>query len=178
MIPTREEALEILENSNLSEGIIRHSMAVNKVANYLAGKLAEKGEKIDLQLVDAASILHDIDKLIVTSGESHGKEGERILCEKGMPEVGKIVGKHGLGNILKEGELSRWEDKIVWYADKRVNHDKIVSLDGRFAYLRKTYGHISEELSEIIENSYPKAKELENEIFNRLDVNKDLGELK
>ncbi|MFH1586960.1 MAG: HDIG domain-containing metalloprotein [Candidatus Diapherotrites archaeon] len=177
MIPSRKEALDIMK-SYLPQNIIDHSMAVNKVANYLAEKLVAKGEKIDLQLVDTATILHDIDKIIEPSGKNHGKESERILREKGFPEVASVVGKHGLGNILKKGELSRWEDKVVWYADKRVNHDKIVSLDERFAYLRKTYGHISGEIAEIIESSYPKAKELEEEIFNKLDVNKDLGELK
>ncbi len=177
MIPSHEEALEIMK-SFLPQNIIDHSMAVNKVANYLAEKLKEKGEKIDLALVDTATILHDIDKVIEPSGMKHGKESERILREKGFPKVAEVVSKHGLGNILQEGELNTWEDKIVWYADKRVNHDQIVSLDERFVYLRETYGHISKELAEIIENSYSPAQKLENEIFNKLDVDKDLGELK
>ena len=33
------------------------------------------------------------------------------------------------------------EDKIVFYSDKRVLHDKVVKLEKRFEYIHKRYGY-------------------------------------
>ena len=80
----------------------------------------------------AASLLHDVKKL---SKSDHVIEGYEFIKSLGFPEVAVIIRKHGLSHIDNDDFMPKtWEEKIVFYADKRVNHDKIVNLDERFDY--------------------------------------------
>ncbi len=42
--------------------VVEHSLVVNALAVYLAKKITEAGHLVDMDLVDTASILHDIAK--------------------------------------------------------------------------------------------------------------------
>jgi uncharacterized protein len=136
MIPPREQCLDILEEYNVPENIRRHSFKVNEVAVFIARRLKEKGIDIDVKLVDRASLLHDLDKIPTLDDiRRHGKMTAEMLEEKGISrEIQKIIINHHPG-----GNFENWETKVVNYADKRVTHDKIVSLKERFEYARKTY---------------------------------------
>ncbi|MFH1255717.1 MAG: HD domain-containing protein [Candidatus Diapherotrites archaeon] len=175
-VPSREEALALLEKHKMPKHILAHSLAVEKIARFLAEKLREKGEAVNLELVVAAALLHDIDKHKTFLTGNHGDEGERILREEGFPEVGRLVAMHNLGRIL--GKLNSLEEKIVWLSDKRVNHDKIVSLKERFAYLKKAYGEKSAEKMKAIASCQAPAEKLEEEIFKKAGADKSLSELK
>ncbi len=73
--------------------------------------------------------------------------------------------KHALGKIRDPQDgLKTWEEKLVYYADKRVTHDKIVTLKERFEYLEKRY---PQGLADI-KASEPFVFELENEIFGKI----------
>ena len=64
-IPTVPECYKLLnEVGALPQNIIRHSEQVTKVALYLGRKLIEKGEKVNLELLRAACLLHDIAKSV------------------------------------------------------------------------------------------------------------------
>ncbi|MEK7085852.1 MAG: hypothetical protein AAB953_02450, partial [Patescibacteria group bacterium] len=45
-----------------------------------------------------------------------------------------LIAGHGFFSIWK---LKTWEEKILYYADKRVDHDKVVDLKKRFEEGRK-----------------------------------------
>ena len=178
-LPTREECLHMLREHKNPENIIEHSLMVNKIANYLAKKLNENGEKIDLDLVDRASLLHDIAKFIsIDSDLWHGEKGYEILMEKGYPEIALITKEHALSEILKKGSLKSRESRIVYYADKRVNNEIIVSLKERFEYLRNRYGSKSKEIMDTINKCEKPCILLEEEIFKKAGVDKRLKELK
>ncbi len=178
MLPSREDCLALLEKHGLPEHIVRHSLAVEKVAVFLAKKLQEAGEQIDIDLVSRAAILHDIDKMkSLEIGSGHGTISKRILEEEGFPQLGLIAFKHNLPIVLEPSPFQAWEEKIVYYADKRVNHDRIVSLDERFKYLLERYGR-EEKIIEKISSCKPKVEELEREIFNKLGIDSSLSELK
>jgi putative nucleotidyltransferase with HDIG domain len=164
---TREQAFELLREHRVPKNITDHCIAVNRVAMFLVRKFKEAGIEVDGELVDIASLLHDIDKMETRDDHTgHGERSYEIL--KGIsPEVAKVVRKHNLGNIAK-GDLKTWEEKIVNYADKRVSNDNIVSLKERFEYLRKRYGSISKEAMEFINRTEPLAHKLEEEIFSRI----------
>jgi len=59
---------------------------------------------------------------------------ERILLEIGEKKLANLVRKHDFWRI---DHLKDWEEKILYYADKRVEADKIVSLEKRFEEGRK-----------------------------------------
>ncbi|MBU0662076.1 MAG: HD domain-containing protein [Candidatus Diapherotrites archaeon] len=172
-LPTKEESLEMLRDSGNPANIIEHCMKVNDVANYVASMLRDSGVDIDLEVVDRASLLHDVAKYkaIEANGDvKHGNEGYKILKEAGYPALGKIIKKHALDEILVGG-IKTWEEKVVYYADKRVNGDKVVSLAERFNYLRGKYGKVSMGILMLINTCEPAVYRLEREIFKQIGTN-------
>ncbi len=136
-----DECMALLSKYKMPENIVAHCTVVSKIAVFMAEKINERGGNVNVPLARAGALLHDIDKIIdiKNKGGKHGLMAREILEKEGYPDVAKITESHTLHTILKEGALSTIEEKIVFYADKRVKHDKIVSLDERFRYLRKTY---------------------------------------
>ena len=175
-LPTREKAIKLLKEYNMPDNIIGHTMQVNKVANFLAKKINENGTKVNLELVDRASLLHDLDKRMTLETNNHSVVTRQILREKGFPELADAAANHMLENIIKKNGLKSIEEKIVYYADKRVNHDKIVPLSERFAYLRKRYGTTfkREEEIKVFEVACDK---LEKEIFRLSKTKTSLEDL-
>ncbi len=139
-IPSREECLRLMGEYGMLENIISHSLKVAKVALFLSVELNKKGQKLDLCLVEAASLLHDLSKTeCLKTKEDHAWTGCQLLKKMGYERVGEIVARHiWLG---KEPDPSCiCEEEIVNYADKRVMHDRVVSLKDRFKDLKERYG--------------------------------------
>ena len=142
-IPTKEECIKILKENNVPDNIIAHSKQVCDVALKIADLLEKKGIEVNRNLIAAASLLHDIKKL---SPDDHVVEGYEFIKSLGYPEIAGIIKKHGLQHGDDEGfEPKTWEEKIVFYADKRVKGNKIVSIDERFEYVKKRYNHYDVE---------------------------------
>ncbi|MFH1239687.1 MAG: HDIG domain-containing metalloprotein [Candidatus Diapherotrites archaeon] len=179
-IEKMKTCLALLEKHGVPQNIMDHSLKVNEVAMYLSRKLQESGTHVNLGLVNDASLLHDIDKhRTLNDNSNHGTISEQILLEEGISaEIAACVRKHHLNTILNEKPFDTIEEKIVYYSDKRVMHDKIVSLDERFQYLKKRYGNINEKVLQTIIQAEPKVKELEDEIFKNLKISRELDELK
>ena len=163
MIPSEKECLEILKRFKVPENIIEHSIKVKELSVKIAKKLIEKGEKINLKLLVAGALLHDVSKFdCLESDVRHGDHGCERILEIGMiKQISDIVRKHALNSILSTDHPRTWEEKIVYYADKRVNHNRIVTLKQRFDYLRKRYPMAVDTIN----RSYPKVVELEKELL-------------
>jgi len=144
-IPTREECLIILNKNKTPSKVIKHSRTVCKVAESIAEELIRKGAKLNKKLVIAAALLHDIER----AKEDHVIKGAKLLKSMGFSEVSKVVKKHSLYRIQQKNKRpSTLEEKIVFYADKRVMGSKIVSLKKRFEALEKNYNaDLSKELA-------------------------------
>ena len=174
MIPSREKCFKLLKEYKVPENIVAHILQVNRVAMFLAKKLKEKGEKINLELVDAASLLHDLDKHMTFNEDSgHGEKAAEILESLGFAEVAPIVRKHITTTVLRS-PLKTWEEKLVYYADMRVKGNKIVTVEERFEYLRERYGKKSEKAMQEINKAEPLVKEIENEILSKAGVSEKL----
>lgn len=142
MIPTPKQCLLILKNHQVPEHIIRHSQIVYHIALYLGRELNKNGEKLNLPLIGAGALLHDIAKI---EEDDHARAGAEILIRLGYPEIAEIVRQHV---ILDQPQLERIDEAaVVHYADKRVKHTKIVSLAERFDDLRWRYGKTPEALA-------------------------------
>ena len=143
-IPTKEECLILLNKNKTPSKVIKHSIAVCKVAEKIAEKLIAKGIKINKRLVIAAALLHDIER----AKENHVVKGAKLLKSMGFSEVSEVVKRHSLHKLQqKNRQPSAWEERIVFYADKRVMGNKIVSLKKRFDALEKRYNvDLSKEL--------------------------------
>ena len=135
-IPSREQCLQILKNNKTPSNIIEHCKAVCKVAEEVAQKLVKKGMKVNKELVIAAALLHDIER----HKENHVIVGANLLKKLGYPEVAKVISKHTLYKVeIEENQPRTFEEKIVFYADKRVKNDKVVSLEERYDDINERY---------------------------------------
>jgi len=169
MIPTRDECLRLMGQYGMLSHIMDHSIEVTKVALYLAEELNKRGQRIDLNLVEAASLLHDLTKTeCLKTKEDHAHTGSQLLKEMGYFRVGEVVAEHI--HLSKKNDAS-WvtEEEIVNYADKRVQHDCIVSLEERFSDLTDRYGK-SQEASEQFEQLKKSTFEIEDKIFSILGI--------
>jgi putative nucleotidyltransferase with HDIG domain len=161
-LPTREKCFELMDKYSMYDNIKKHSVVVEKVGVYLAKELQKSGINVADDLVSRASLLHDIAKVDEIEGRGrHDKIGEQILAKEGYAELGKFCSKHYFG---QEGELESWEEKLLSYADDRVSHDQIVSLEERAKEINNRY-----KLNFDYKEAVKKAQNLEREIFSHLD---------
>jgi len=164
MNPTREECLRLMSKYGMLENIVSHSLKVAKVALFISSELNNKGQGIDLGLVEAASLLHDLTKTeCLKTKEDHAQTGSQLLKEMGYERIAEIVAQHiWLG---RAGNPSRaTEEEIVNYADKRVMHDRIVSLEERFSDLKERYG-LNQEAMDYLGRLQKEVYGIENKIF-------------
>ncbi|MBI4210686.1 MAG: hypothetical protein HY544_04235 [Candidatus Diapherotrites archaeon] len=175
-IPSMSECMAIMREYDVPENVMAHTEAVRRIANFLAEKISARGNDVDSKLVDRAALMHDFLKVhCIRNKCRHAHEAGRVLAERGYPEFGEAVKQHGLEEVLVFGQKTRLEAKIVWYADKRVNHDKVVSLAERYAYLKSRYGSASgKKMAEIVSTQVP-AIELERELFALAGIGKDFS---
>lgn len=171
MIPTREQCLKLFDRFNLPSQKRIHVEEVTKLAMYMASKLKIKNEKckINTNLIEAAALLHDIDKNIKRrEGERHPDTAVRILNELGFTEVAEVVRHHSLHAILNpELTPKTWEEKIVYLADKMTKYE-IIGVEHRF---KLWYGERLPSPAVVeLNNALPKVKELEKEIFTACGI--------
>jgi uncharacterized protein len=159
-----------MKQHGMLENIIDHSIEVANVALYLSTELNRRGQRINLLLVEAASLLHDLTKKdSFKTKEDHAWTGSRLLKEMGYEEVGEVVAQHiWLSHDIDPLFVS--EEEVVNYADKRVMHDRIVSLEERFNDLRDRYGRDQKGM-DYLGRMEMVIKEIENKIFLILQIN-------
>jgi HD superfamily phosphodiesterase len=202
-LPTKEEIEKLWGEFGLTEGIKNHIKGVTKVATFLAKKLNEKGEDINVELVEKSALLHDLARAcdfkdFSANHKSHDKPNESQLkiwkrlkekyfplhhsdaaCEflkERYPELSTIVRKHKFSGIGTEDAPKTWEEKLVHYSDKRVAHDQIVTIQGRQSEALERYPEHKKHLKQ--SDKFSKLEELEKEIFSRLDFKpEDLKEV-
>ena len=143
-IPNPEECLLLLQKYGVPPNVVEHSRKVHRMAMFLCRELNRQDEGLDPGLVEAASLLHDIAKVAsFETGENHSQAGARLLHEEGFGEVAEIVRQHViLDSGVDHGRIT--EAALVNYADKRVQHTRVVSLGERFQDLRERYGKTPE----------------------------------
>ena len=167
MIPSIEECYKLLEEEGVPAHIIRHSEKVALISSFLGCFLKEAGEKIDLPLLTAGALLHDIKKYdSILYKIDHAEAGYEFLKSLGYPRVAEIVKNH-IYLFPEKFATSVTEDEIVFYADKRVKHEEIVSVKERFVDLKERYGKNPETYKrlEFLENL---TYQIEKHIFSKL----------
>ncbi len=177
MIPDTAECLRLMDRYRMPAHIRDHSLMVARVAKILARALAERGEDIRVELVVAGALLHDIAKALCLEGDcQHAELGREICREHGYTELEPLVAEHV---HLEEGFTGHCgEREIVYYADKRVNHDRVVSLEQRRDDVIRRYASGDPVRQEAIRQNFELCRRLEEHIFARLPLEPgDLGHL-
>jgi uncharacterized protein len=147
-IPSRAECHDIMEQYSMLPNIVEHSEQVMNVSLVIMDNL-KSGVSVNRDLVIAAALLHDITKTkSFETKEPHDASAGVLLRELGFPSIAEIVEQHVIfQNLNHEGRLE--EREIVYYADKRVLHDTIVTIEERLQDLIQRYGK-TEEIRRLI----------------------------
>ena len=172
-VPDREKCFALIGRYEMLPNIVAHSLVVHETARRLAAAIVRNGHNIDLPLVEAGALLHDIAKSEgLRTKQYHSIRGREIVASLGYSETAEVVFDHisPIEARRKRGLFS--PSLVVNYADKRVRHAQVVSLDQRFEYLLNQYGRTDEGHARI-SAMYDGSKEVEAELFARLDMNPD-----
>ncbi len=140
-VPDREECLGLWGRYEMLPNIMSHSLVVAEVARRLAAALVRSNRLVDLPLIEAGALLHDIAKTECLGRRcDHALRGFEILNELGLPGVARIVADHVDPAQVIENRGLFSPSAVVNYADKRVLHDRVADLDERIADLVRRYG--------------------------------------
>lgn len=165
-LPSRDECLAIIRDCHVPVHIVRHSQAAARVGVFLARELVRRGVDVDVELVERACLLHDIfrvcefplkdfsrfeqpvteedkAKWFALKARHTGTRHEDAACaflRDAYPVLAETIRKHRYTAIVHESDRPRtWEEKLVYYADKRAMHDTIVPLRVRLDEAHKRH---------------------------------------
>jgi len=169
LIPSRTECLELLQRFDMPHHIRRHSLLVAEVALFLAARLNRNSSRLDLRLIEAAALLHDIGKAssLLTGGD-HAALGAHMLDGIVHPDVSRIVEEHiSLVPSQVAGPIT--ESLVVNYSDKRVMHDRVVSVEERYEDLIVRYAK-GPSHEQILRRKLDLYSALETTVFSHLSI--------
>jgi len=169
----KKEIQKIYNEYKVPKSIVAHMRKVAKVCTILANKFLKKGVAIKKEVLLNAALLHDVLRIsdirnfdIKQFGSKipkdtikiwanlrrkygkikHEKAAYLLLKSTGRPKIANLVLKHDFYLIDK---LKTLEEKILYYADKRVDFDKIVTLKTRFKTGRKRNHGPEDDMSKV-----------------------------
>ena len=179
-LPSDAHILEWRADVHLPAHIADHCEGVAEVALACAEDLLARGIVVRKRMTGVSGRLHDLFRFIdfgdlaehpayprwkeikASFGTlKHEAACARFLQEQGYDALARVIEVHGLR--LPSPQRTTIEQKLLFYADKRVALDKVVSLQERFDDFAKRYGRSMEtDRSEIW---YEEAIQIERELF-------------
>ena len=124
---TPAECRELLERRLNAPGpVVAHGRAVADIALRIGSALNRAGHDLNLHLVCAAALVHDV----AHREKDHAARGGELLRQLGMPRMAEIVEAHM--NVPRAGSPEIGEAEVVFLADKLVVEDRFVGLRSRF----------------------------------------------
>ena len=146
-VPGRVGAAALLLSLQPPAWHLRHVRAVAEVAAWLAFRAVAAGRPVDRALVEAAALLHDVDKVLPADDPiralRHGAGSAAWLMARGHPELAAAVTGHPVTRLAAP-DADAWLDRasneeiLVAYADKRAGQH-LLPMAGRFADWTRRY---------------------------------------
>jgi HD superfamily phosphodiesterase len=183
LAPGREDAAFVLLSLDPSPWFVRHARGVAEVASWLASRAGRRGLGIDRPAVEAAALLHDVDKALPPTDPirrlRHGEGSAAWLTAHGHPELAPLVARHPVTR-LADPDAVAWladaplEALLVAYADKRAGQH-LEPMEERFAGWARRYPlgakHGWDEAT--VEQVLARARRLERDVCDRLAIEPD-----
>jgi putative nucleotidyltransferase with HDIG domain len=169
-IPADEECFASWRAFGMLDHIRSHSLLVADIATDIAGLASQAGVAVHVQAVRASGLLHDLGKThTVRYGGNHSQIGATWVMELTRnPAVAQGVVHHVYWPGRVDVRLHTLPLAII-YADKRVKHDRIVSLRERRADILDRYGTTADRCRRI-GRSFRQVEEIANEFGNLIGV--------
>ena len=203
-LPSHDECRAMIRDCHVPVHIVKHARAVAKLGVFLAERLRDKGIEVDVALVERACLLHDLfrvcdcpledfscfeqpvtdeDKtrwrrLKAEHGHRHHEDAAHAFLLDEYPILAATIRKHRYTAVIEDDRPESWEEKLVYYADKRAMHDRIVPLKERLdeaharsaALLAKAGKPRRVEVETKVDAEIFR---LEEEIFGQINLNPD-----
>ncbi len=140
-IPIFQQCCTWLDQWQVPENVRRHTTRVADLAYALAVALRVQGVQVDPVLTHRGGLLHDLDKIATLSEpRQHSLLGADFIEKQGYQQLSKIIRSHVMHAILERDESDwTWEERLVYFCDKLVEGDQLVSFPVRLAALKKRY---------------------------------------
>jgi len=194
LYPSVEVCNRLQDEYCMPDNIRKHTKQVTRIAVFLGQQLSKNGLKVNVELLRSAAMLHDLLRPVQFKSYYSEPTSDQIACWNQMkndfpgmhhaeagyvffkddyPEMANIIRKHFYKSVVTDLAPVTWEEKILNYADNRVAHDKIVTMDERFAEGNnrwlKEHGSPEGDTKEI--NS--RHKKIEKDIFKNIGLDPD-----
>lgn len=169
-VPDDAQCMEYWQRFGMLDNVVEHSLEVARVATFLAIRAKAVGLDIDAATVRASALLHDIAKTYcIRHGGNHSQLGGAWTVElTGNPAIATGVTHHVFWPF--DMDINKYFTPLaVIYADKRVRHDGLVTIESRFTDLFKRYA-TSDYIRGRIEITRQQAVDLENLLSTTLEV--------
>lgn len=128
--PSRQECLQLLKEYHTPEHVVRHCKAVSETAVAIGRALNEHGYHLDLELIQAAGLIHDIARV----EEEHWEKGYELARSRGYEQEAAIIKVHMRYSPFSPVEQVN-ETDLVCLGDRLVREDEYVGLDKRMEYI-------------------------------------------
>jgi HD superfamily phosphohydrolase YqeK len=204
-LPSHDECLAMIRDCHVPTHIVKHAETVAKLAVFLAERLEDRGITVDVDLVERACLLHDLFRVCdcpledfrwfeqsVTEEDKvkwrrlkaehghrrHEDAADAYLKDK-YPVLAATIRRHRYTAVIDESDRPEsWEDKLVYYADKRVMHDTIVPLKDRLEEAHQRSALIQAQAGrprrvDMEQKVDAQIFRLEKEIFDAIDLAPD-----
>lgn len=177
--PDDEACFELWRKYDMLENIQRHSLLVARIVTFLAARASSAGLSVSKDACRAAGLLHDLAKTYcIRYGGSHALLGSSwVVRETRNFAIAQGVLLHVRWPWpLPGGSGICCLPIFLIYADKRVQHDKIVSLAERFDDLLFRYGKTRSARAGI-RNTMKQARSIERALEKQLkcDLSREVG---
>ena len=167
-IPSVAECFDLMEQYHMLPNIKDHSIVVAGVAEIITSGLIAAGHELSMDRIIAGALLHDIGKTsCLDNNDDHAAKGVEICLDHNLNPIADIVGEHVILQNYSDAS-NFYEKEIVYYEDKRVNHDQVVSLEERLSYILDRYGSNNRVRCQAIKKNYAICQELEKRMFSYL----------
>ncbi|MCW3991380.1 MAG: TIGR00295 family protein [Candidatus Bathyarchaeota archaeon] len=130
----------MMRDAGCSRSVIDHCKNVTRLAMRIADAFKRRGFNVDLALVEAGALMHDLGRSS-THGVEHGAVGGELARRMSLTEpLARIIERH-VGAGITEEEAERiglsggsyvpetLEEKIVAYADKLIEGNRQVDIE-------------------------------------------------
>ena len=204
-LPSHDECQAMIRACHVPVHIVRHNEAAAKLGVFLARRLAERDMDVGVELVERACLLHDLfrvcdfpledfrwfeqpvsaeDKakwrqLKAEHGANRHEDAADLFLKDSYPVLAETIRKHHYTAVIDENDRPwSWEEKLVYYADKRAMHDTIVPLKERLDEAHRRSALVPAQAG-IPRNTEMEAKvdalifKLEAEIFDPIGLDPD-----
>ncbi len=169
-VPTAAQCISWWDDYAMLNNIKAHSTLVAKVAVQISIMAEQAGISVNIPTIQASALLHDIAKsYCIHHGGNHSQLGAAWTMQlTSNPVIAMGVLHHVFWPYKPEAD-KYFLPLVVSYADKRVMHDSLTSLEKRFGDLKVRYGK-TDKIKQRIHQTYEQALILEEQLGNLIGV--------